>query len=85
MDQGHSLCRRWIEKTWGVTFPLAHGDGIMTPGTGLLPRRQPLHIVVGRPIDLPKYTGDLHSGEGQKLADEFHGQYVAALQALWDR
>ncbi|KAK9823573.1 hypothetical protein WJX72_003923 [[Myrmecia] bisecta] len=76
--------QKWVEKTWGVTFPIAHGEGIVA-GSGLLPRRKPLHIVVGAPIHLDKYTGDLRSEEAVKLADSYHAQYVAALQAMWNK
>lgn len=54
-----SWLRRWqrkIEKTLGFTVPICIGVGLFMP-FGILPYPVPLNIVIGKPIDVPRYTG----------------------------
>jgi len=54
-----SWLRRWqrkIEKTLGFTVPICIGVGLFMP-FGILPYPVPLNIVIGKPVDVPKYTG----------------------------
>jgi 2-acylglycerol O-acyltransferase 2 len=72
-------------QLFGFTLPLARGVAIVGALPGILPRRRPLNIVVGAPIPVRRFDGgDCHCAEGRALVDEYHGQYVAALHALWE-
>jgi hypothetical protein len=80
-----SLVRRaqeWVLRTCGFTTPLFYGRGVFLYSFGFLPRRVPLHTVVGPPLAVPRVP------PGQPLSpalvDAVHAQYVAALRALYD-
>lgn len=54
-----SAVRRWqrkMELSLGFTLPIAIGVGVFSP-YGIMPYPVPLNIVVGKPIDVPKFTG----------------------------
>lgn len=81
-----SLLRRFqrsLTKYTGFTLPLCHGTGLLLP-VGLLPYPVPLDVVVGLPLEVPKFEGNETSAEFAALVDKYHGQYVAALQALFE-
>lgn len=81
-----SLVRRFqrsLTKYTGFTLPLFFGTGFLLP-LGLLPYPVPLDIVVGAPLDVPKFEGDESSAEFDALVDKYHGLFVAALQALFE-
>jgi Diacylglycerol acyltransferase len=63
--------------------PLVSGVGFFLP-IGLLPYPVPIDVVVGPPIDVPKYEGDVKSPEFHQLVNKTHAQYVAALKQLFD-
>jgi hypothetical protein len=42
-----------MKRNLGFTIPLFYGKGIWM-AKGLLPYQNPVHVVVGRPIDLPQ-------------------------------
>eukprot|EP00887_Chlorella_sp_A99_P006338 scaffold3.g6338.t1 len=75
---------RVTRRAAGFTLPLAYGQGILGLRRGPWPLRRPLNIVVGAPLQLPQYRGDLRSEEGRALVDEWHGRYIEALRALWE-
>lgn len=72
--------QEWILRTCGFTTPLFYGRGVFLYSFGLLPRRVPLHTVVGAPLAVPHVTGE----PSPALVDEVHAKYVAALRALYD-
>ena len=76
-------CRR-MEKLLGYTVPVALGEGLFLP-YGLLPRRQQLKTVVGKPIPVPKCTAGEHSAEFTKLLEEYHIKYITSLLELYEQ
>lgn len=70
----------------GFTLPAIRGEGLFWKrGWGLMPHRVPTTVVVGAPLKVDKYEGDLHSAAFDAAVDKLHARYVAALQALWDK
>ncbi|KAK9811809.1 hypothetical protein WJX72_010459 [[Myrmecia] bisecta] len=69
----------------GFTLPVTYGRGLFGLRYGILPN--PVHhvTVVGEPIDVPKYTGDMHSDEAHMLINAAHAKYVKGLQDLWEK
>uniref|UniRef100_A0A6S8IM82 Acyltransferase n=1 Tax=Dunaliella tertiolecta TaxID=3047 RepID=A0A6S8IM82_DUNTE len=67
----------------GFTIPLFWGVGFFG-GRGLLPRRMPLNIVIGKPLKVGKFEGSTHSEEFAQQVDSVHQQYTASLIELWD-
>ncbi|BDA43207.1 Diacylglycerol O-acyltransferase 2 [Coccomyxa sp. Obi] len=77
--------QRGLKKVTGFTLPFVYGRGLFGVPVGMLPHRVPLTSVVGAPIPVPKFNGDLKSEEGQKLVDEYHARYIAGLKAVWEQ
>lgn len=75
--------QRWMLKKTGFTLPIVYGVGFFLP-IGLLPYPVPIDVVVGAPIEVPKYDGDIDSAEFRALVDKYHGKYVNALKQLFD-
>ena len=61
------------------TFPTLHGRGLLNDDYGLMPYRQPLIIVVGKPIRVEK-TAQPEQAE----VDRLHQRYIEELQKIWD-
>ncbi|KAL4429391.1 hypothetical protein ABPG77_005165 [Micractinium sp. CCAP 211/92] len=76
--------QRLTKKLCGFMVPRGWGAGILNLRSGPLPLRKPLTIVVGAPLRLPEYGGDLRSEEGAALVDACHARYCEALQSLYD-
>ncbi|CAK7566261.1 MAG: diacylglycerol O-acyltransferase 1 [Sporothrix epigloea] len=80
----HPLLRRFqmhVLKVWKFTLPFMRGRGIFNYDYGLMPYRHPLHIVVGRPIQVTKASSaTLDPAE----VDRLHGLYCDELRWLWD-
>ena len=72
-----------VEKTFGFTLPFAFGMGLFLPW-GLLPYPVPLNVVIGAPLAVPKFDGATDGAEFAALVDKYHGQYLAAVQKLYD-
>ena len=51
--------QRGLKKATGFTLPFVYGRGLFGVPVGMLPHRVPLTSVVGAPISVPKFTGDL--------------------------
>jgi hypothetical protein len=68
--------RLWIQKNLGIALPLFHGRFFSS-----LPYRVPGSILIGQPIPtpIPKIKG---GRPDEKLVDEYHAKYIAALRAL---
>lgn len=45
----------------------------------------PIAGVVGAPIAVKQYTGDLHSAEANALVDKYHAAYKTQVLKLWDQ
>ena len=68
----------------GITIPIFYGLGVTNPRFGLVPLKSKLVSVVGAPLRVEKFEGDLHaSPEGRAAVDRLHEQYVEALEALY--
>nr|AYE66856.1 DGAT2B [Lobosphaera incisa]AZI70897.1 acyl-CoA:diacylglycerol acyltransferase 2.1 [Lobosphaera incisa] len=80
----HKL-QRFLKGIVGFTIPVCYGRGLFGIRYGILPNPVRHVTVVGAPIDIPKFTGDLHSEEGQAAVNRAHAKYIAALQALWEQ
>jgi len=65
------------------TFPLINGRGIFQYGWGLMPQRRPIHVVVGRPVDIPYAYSP--SDITPELIDKYHKEYVNALTELYNQ
>jgi hypothetical protein len=69
-----------IKKTMGFTVPLFHARGVFNYDVGMLPYRQPVNVVVGRPIPVQQKRVIEDS-----YVDELQIQYVRELTLLWDQ
>ncbi|KAI9014227.1 diacylglycerol acyltransferase-domain-containing protein [Hyaloraphidium curvatum] len=69
----------FFKKTFGFTTPLIHGRGIFTYNYGILPRRRPIHVVVGKPIATPKTENP-----SDELVRQYHKQYQDGLKEIFD-
>ncbi|KAK9831448.1 hypothetical protein WJX81_006091 [Elliptochloris bilobata] len=76
--------QRFTKKAAGFVIPLVYGEGLFGLPFGILPHRVPITTVVGRPIEVPKFKGDLKSEEGQALVERYHAMFVAGLKQVWE-
>ena len=67
-----------LAKVTAFTVPLFYGRGLWD-GVGTLPRRVPLHTVVGPPLCLPRIADPTP----EEVA-VWHGRYVSALRDLFN-
>lgn len=58
-------CRKLL-KLLGLGFPIFHGTGILLTSIGMLPIQGPIHVVVGAPIQVARFEGDITSDEGRR-------------------
>jgi hypothetical protein len=75
---GVAKMQQTIKKALGFTIPLFYGKGIWL-ARGLLPYQNPVHVVVGRAIDLPQVEEPT-----QEQIDLYHGKYVESLIQLYN-
>ena len=68
--------RMWICKKLRVALPLAVGMGYCT----MIPRRKPLHCVVGKPIRVKR-----SEAPSDIEVDVLHAQFVTELKELFDK
>lgn len=73
-------CAHATKRLLGFTLPAVRGRGILQYTHGLLPRRVPVHTVVGTPIPVHRVEDP-----SQAQVDALHAQYVVALTALHER
>jgi 2-acylglycerol O-acyltransferase 2 len=66
-------------RVLGFTLPVVRGRGIFQYEMGILPRRVPLHTVMGPAIDVPR-----RPNPPRELVDEYHAKYIAALEDLYN-
>lgn len=78
---------RGLRKVLGVGTPLVCGRGVFNYVFGLLPRRVPLHTVIGQPIDTVgflKRQANRRKEAGTKLTEaEAHSADVTALHRFY--
>ena len=73
--------QRLLIKLVRFTLPIIKGRGILNYDYGLMPRRRPLHVVVGRPIRIDSNQDDQDS---QERVREIHARYCDELQRLFN-
>jgi len=73
--------QRLLIKLVRFTLPIIKGRGILNYDYGLMPRRRPLHVVVGRPIRIDLTQEDQDSPERVR---EIHACYCDELQRLFN-
>ena len=71
-----------LQSRLGFAFPLFHGRGIFQYDYGLLPKRRPIDVVFGKPIQCPKMTKSTITPE---IIDKYHVIYCNELKALFDQ
>ncbi|XP_014207549.1 2-acylglycerol O-acyltransferase 1 [Copidosoma floridanum] len=77
-----SLVRRtqeFLKKATGVAPILPIGRGFFQYSFGLVPRRKPIHIVVGAPLEIPK----IEKPTAEQI-DEYHSKFVEKLVELFE-
>lgn len=68
-----------LKNKTGFTVPLFHARGVFNYDFGLLPFRKPIHIVVGKPVNVPFVPSP-----SQHQIDYYHDLYVKELQRVFD-
>ncbi|DBB00365.1 hypothetical protein WJX82_002505 [Trebouxia sp. C0006] len=79
----HSI-QEAVKRATGFTVPLGHGRGFFYGPVGLLPFRESINVVVGGPLQVEQYNGDIKSEEAVQLGSKYHQEYIQKLQALYD-
>ncbi|KAG0371046.1 diacylglycerol O-acyltransferase 1 [Gamsiella multidivaricata] len=70
-----------FKRLFGFTLPMFNGRGIFNYEFGLLPRRKPVYIVIGKPIHVEKMEGSPTTEQLQDLQKK----YIYEVLAIWDR
>ncbi|KAG0323748.1 diacylglycerol O-acyltransferase 1 [Podila horticola] len=73
--------QQFLKKVLGFTIPIFNGRGVFNYEFGLLPRRKPVHIVVGKLIRVNKVEG---SPTSEQLM-ELQTQYIDEVMAIWEK
>ncbi|XP_069042865.1 2-acylglycerol O-acyltransferase 1 [Lepisosteus oculatus] len=68
-----------LQKVMGIALPLFHARGVFQYSFGLLPYRQPVHTVVGRPIPVEQ-----NLNPSREEIDALHGLYLDSLSQLFE-
>ena len=79
-----SLIRRLqdnLQKRLGFAFPIFRGRGVFQYNFGLLPRRIPIHVLFGEPIECPKIP---RSEITPEVLNKYHALYMIKLKELFD-
>ena len=72
-----------LQQMFGFTVPHFWGRTILGVPT-IMPLRRDINIVVGRPIPVAKFDGDLRSPEGKRVLEELFATYTRELQSLFE-
>ncbi|XP_050296929.1 2-acylglycerol O-acyltransferase 1-like [Anthonomus grandis grandis] len=67
--------RKWI----GIAPVVPVGRGFFQYTFGMVPRRKPIHVVVGSPVDVPKIENPT-----REQVEEYHGKFVEHLQQMFE-
>ncbi|CAD7673022.1 2-acylglycerol O-acyltransferase 2 [Vulpes vulpes] len=68
-----------LQKIMGISLPLFHGRGVFQYSFGLIPYRQPITTVVGKPIEVQKTLCP-----SKEEVDKLHQRYVKELCDLFE-
>nr|AQX34626.1 diacylglycerol acyltransferase [Mortierella alpina] len=72
--------QQFAKRTMGFTMPVFNGRGVFNYEFGLLPRRKPVYIVVGKPIHVDKVENPTVE-QMQKL----QSIYIDEVLNIWER
>ncbi|ORX88345.1 diacylglycerol acyltransferase [Basidiobolus meristosporus CBS 931.73] len=72
--------QRKIQEIFGFTTPIAIGRGIFVYDFGILPRRRPIHVVVGKPIEVKRIDNPTN-----EEAEVYHQQYMNSLKEIFEK
>ncbi|CDO95834.1 unnamed protein product [Kluyveromyces dobzhanskii CBS 2104] len=70
----------WLKETFSFTIPLFFARGVFNYDFGLLPYRQPLDVVIGRPI----YIKEKIEHPTIEQIDHYHVLYIKELRRIFD-
>ncbi|CDZ97886.1 diacylglycerol o-acyltransferase [Phaffia rhodozyma] len=76
--QIYKLQKRF-QSIFGFTLPLFHGRGLFNYSVGLMPYRQPIVSVAGRPIRVVQCNNPT-----SEQLQETQGRYIEELLRIWD-
>lgn len=74
--------RRWqdfVKAVTGIAPTKFIGRGFFQYSYGMIPRRKPLNLVIGRPIDVPKTAEP-----SDEMVDEYHQKFMDGLIELFE-
>lgn len=77
-----SKLRRWqdfVKAVTGIAPTKFIGRGFFQYSYGMIPRRKPLNLVVGQPIDVPKTENP-----SDELVNEYHQKFMEGLIDLFE-
>ncbi|KAJ8901089.1 hypothetical protein NDN08_004949 [Rhodosorus marinus] len=76
-----------LKKVVNIAPVVFYGRGVFNYRFGFLPYRNSLVTVVGKPIEVPKYTGEnvYTDPEAVRLTNIYHEKYVHALRDLFEQ
>ncbi|KAG0004597.1 diacylglycerol O-acyltransferase 1 [Entomortierella chlamydospora] len=72
--------QQMMKKFLGFTMPMFHGRGVFNYEFGLLPKRRPVHIVIGKPIHVVKVEG----GPTTEQIQDLQKLYIDELLRIWE-
>ena len=88
-----SVFQKFARDTFGVAVPLFTGRSVFFKSLGVMPRRCPVVVVVGKPISPPTIDGvfspkidrasERPLNDHGKILMEWHSKYVSALEELY--
>lgn len=79
-DSWLRACQDRLIHIFGFTLPLFNGRGMFNYERGVLPRRHPVNVVIGEPIEVQAVS--VPSEEDITLLQE---EYICRLEAIYDR
>ncbi|EGW14770.1 2-acylglycerol O-acyltransferase 2 [Cricetulus griseus] len=68
-----------LQKIMGISLPLFHGRGVFQYSFGLMPFRQPITTVVGKPIEV-----QMTPQPSEEEVDQLHQLYIKELCKLFE-
>ncbi|AAS51366.1 ACR140Cp [Eremothecium gossypii ATCC 10895] len=71
----------WIKKTYGFTIPFFFARGVFNYDFGFLPFRNPINVVVGKPV----YVDKRRTNPTMEEIDHYHDLYVQELRNVFDK
>ncbi|KAG8201274.1 hypothetical protein JTE90_016760 [Oedothorax gibbosus] len=77
-----SFLRRMQDKmknVFGFSAPLFHGRGVFQYNYGVMPFRKPIHVIIGKPIEVEKIPEPT-----EEDISKLHQKYIAGLTSLFE-